>query len=229
MTTIQHLVVHVNDEAVSNHAVELSASLAAELGASLTALLVAAPVNIGVGLSAESASLAQQLAQAQQASLLGIGERLAAAAQRRHDLAVELRVAVGDPVEALRAHARTADLLITAQRDPAGKGGMPTGQAARLLVGSACPVLTVPYVGLTADGAASRESKALRRALVAWTDARESARAVRDALPLLVRASYVELISSRLPMVAISHRAGHHFSRWRPTWEGMVCRPRRPY
>lgn len=195
MATLRDLVVHVNDEAVSSDAVELATSLAGVLGAKLTALLVAAPVNVGVGLSAETASLAQQLEQTQRASLLDIGERLAAGARQRHDLAIDLRVAVGDPVEALRPYALAADLMITAQRDPTGKGGLSTGQSARLLVGSACPVLTGPYVGLIADGAAFRESRAMRRALVAWTDTRESARATRDALPLLARASHVELIS----------------------------------
>jgi nucleotide-binding universal stress UspA family protein len=195
MSAIRDLVLHVNDEATPSYAVDLATALAAELGASLTAVLAAAPVNAGVGLSAETASLAQQLEQAQRAALLEIGERLAAGARLRHDLAVELRVADGDPVEALQAHARTADLLITSQRDPARAGGLSVGQSARLLVGAACPVLTVPYVGLTSEGAASRGSWPLRRALVAWSDTRESARAVRDALPLLERASHVELIS----------------------------------
>jgi hypothetical protein len=56
-------------------------------------------------------------------------------------------------------------------------------------------VLTVPYVGLPAAEAVSGEAAPLRRALVAWADTRESARAVRDALPLLARASHVELVS----------------------------------
>jgi nucleotide-binding universal stress UspA family protein len=189
------MLVHVNDEVGARHAVELATALAAELGASLTAVLVAAPVNAGVGLSAETASLAQQLQQAQRASLLVIGERLAAEARQRHDLYVEVRVADGAPVEVLQAHARTADLLITSQRDPARDGGLSTGQSARLLVGSACPVLTVPYVGLAAGGTVSGELRPLRRALVAWADTRESARAVRDALPLLLRAPHVELVS----------------------------------
>jgi nucleotide-binding universal stress UspA family protein len=106
-----------------------------------------------------------------------------------------LRCTDGDPVEVLQSCARTADLLITSQRDPARDGGLSTGQSARLLVGSACPVLTVPYVGLTADGAVSGEAGPLRRALVAWADTRESARAVRDAVPLLARASDVEPVS----------------------------------
>jgi nucleotide-binding universal stress UspA family protein len=192
MTAMRDLVVHVNDEVVSSHAVDLAAALAAELGARLTAVLVAAPVSAGVGLSAETASLAQQLVQAQRAALLGIGERLASGVRQRHDVAVELRVADGDPVDALEAHARTADLLITAQRDPAGAGGLSTGPAARLLVGAACPVLTVPHIGW---GAGSAQQPILGRALVAWAETRESARALRDALPLLARATEVELVS----------------------------------
>jgi nucleotide-binding universal stress UspA family protein len=195
MASIRDLVVHVNDEVVSRQSFDLAAWLAADLGASLTVVLVAAPVNAGVGLSAETASLAQQLGQVQRATLQGIGDRLAAGARQRHDLPVELRCADGDPVEVLQFYARTADLLITAQRDPASAGGLPTGQSARLLVGSACPVLTVPYVGLTAERAASGGAAPLRRALVAWADTRESARALRDALPLLARASHVELVS----------------------------------
>ena len=195
MASIRDLVVHVNDDVVSRHAFELASSLAADLGAGLMAVLVAAPVNAGVGLSAETASLAQQLAQAQRRTLLGIGDRLAAGARQRHDLAADVRCVDGDTVEVLQSHARAADLLITSQRDPAREGGLSTGQSARLLVGAACPVLTVPYVGLPAAEAVSGEAAPLRRALVAWADTRESARAVRDALPLLARASHVELVS----------------------------------
>jgi nucleotide-binding universal stress UspA family protein len=195
MAAIRDLVVHVNDEVVSRHAFELATFLVADLGARLTAVLVAAPVNAGVGLSAETASLAQQLGQAQRAMLQGIGDRLVAGARQRRDLAVELRCADGEPVEVLQSYARTADLLITSQRDPGRDGGLSTGQSARLLVGSASPVLTVPYVGVPAEGAVTGEAGPLRRALVAWADTRESARAVRDALPLLARASLVELVS----------------------------------
>ena len=195
MTAVRVLVVHVNDEAVSSHAVDLAAALAAQWSARLTAVLVAAPVNAGVGLSAETASLAQQLMQSQRAELLGIGERLASGARQRHGVAVELRVADGDPVDALQAHARTADLLVISQRVPAGAGGLSTGQAARLLVGAACPVLTVPHIGWGDSGAVPLQQPILGRALVAWSDTRESARALRDALPLLARATQVELVS----------------------------------
>lgn len=194
MPDLRDLVVHVNDEAVSSRAFELAARLAADLGARLTAVLAAAPVTAAVGLSAESTSLALQLSQAQRATLRGIGERLVADSRARHGLAVELRSADGEPIDVLQSCAHTADLLITSQCDPAGAGGLSTGQSARLLVGCACPVLTVPHAGPMIAGAAAGTA-GLRRGLVAWADTRESARAVRDALPLLARASHVELVT----------------------------------
>jgi nucleotide-binding universal stress UspA family protein len=195
MGSLRNLVVHVNDEQTSRHAVELASLLATELQAKLTLVLVATPVHAGVGLTAETASLAQQLDQAQRTSLLGIGERFAADVQQRLGLSVELQLESGDPVTALVAQTRTADLLITAQRNSADEGGLATHQAARLLIGAACPVLAVPFIGLHEGESSKTSEKPLRRALVAWSDTRESARAVRDALPLLARAVHVELVS----------------------------------
>ena len=194
MAAIRDLLVHVNDEVTSRHAIELAASLSAELGARLTVLLVAAP-TAGVGLSAETASLAQEMEQAQRASLQGIGERLAAAVRQRIDVSLELRFANGDPAEVLQALSRTSDLVMAAQRDPAGNGGLARGQSARLLLAAACPVLIVPHIGWAAEQVGSTAPRPLQRALVAWSDTRESARALHDAMPLLVRASHVELVS----------------------------------
>ncbi|MBL8327443.1 MAG: universal stress protein [Rubrivivax sp.] len=195
MAPICDLVVHVFDEKISRPVFDLASSLAADLGASLTAALVATPAIAGVGLSAETASLTRRLAQEQRSTLLEIGDRLAAGARQRHGIAVDLRFVGGEPIEALQSFARTSDLLITAQRDPTTDEGLSTGQSARLLVGSACPVLNVPYVGLVSGNSGPSDALPLRRALLAWSDTRESARAVRDALPLLSRADHVELVS----------------------------------
>jgi nucleotide-binding universal stress UspA family protein len=184
MVAIRDLLVHVNDEVTSRHAIELAASLAADLSARLTVLLVAAPVSAGVGLSAETASLAQEFEQAQRASLQRIGERLTAAVRQRID-----------PAEILQTHSRTSDLMVISQRDPAGDGGLARGQSARLLLGAACPVLIVPHIGWAAEQVGSTAPRPLQRALVAWSDTRESARALHDAMPLLARASHVELVS----------------------------------
>lgn len=195
MAAMKELVVHVNDEAVSGHALELAALLAAEWDAKLTALVTATVANAGAGLNADAAALSLQLARAQCEALQGIGERLVAASRQRHGIGIDLQFGEAEPVDDLLARARTADLLVTAQRGPEGSGGLSPGQAARLLVSAACPVLKVPYIGSQPDGAELTRDTLLRRVLVSWADTRESARALRDALPLLERASQVELVS----------------------------------
>jgi nucleotide-binding universal stress UspA family protein len=195
MASMKELVVHVNDDAVSRHALEVAALLAAEWDAKLTALVIATVANAGAGLAADAAALSLQLARAQREALLGIGESLVAASRQRHGIQIDLQLGEGEPVDDLLARARTADLLITAQRSPEGRGGLSAGQAARLLVSAACPVLKVPYIGGQPDGGTLTRETLLRRVLVSWADTRESARALRDALPLLKRASHVELVS----------------------------------
>jgi nucleotide-binding universal stress UspA family protein len=194
MGVMRKLLVHLNDEVVSRQAIELAAALASDLGASVTAVAVAEPQLAGVGLSAETAALAQRVEQERRTSLRAMAEGLVRDVRQRFDGGLELRQADGDPVEVLQAGSLTSDLLITSQRDPAGDGGLAPGQAGRLLLAAACPVMIVPHIGWHAQGAAGQRG-VLQTVLVAWAGTRESARALRDAMPLLVRASRVELVA----------------------------------
>jgi nucleotide-binding universal stress UspA family protein len=90
--------------------------------------------------------------------------------------------------ESLVRHAHCSDLTVLTQADPSA----PDHAAAKSLVESvvlhsARPTLVMPYAG--------RFDKLGSRVMVAWNDSRESARAVSDALPLLQRASQVEVVS----------------------------------
>ncbi|WP_051849118.1 universal stress protein [Thiomonas sp. FB-Cd] len=83
--------------------------------------------------------------------------------------------------------ARTADLLVIGQPWDAGEGRPSSLHfASQLLIGASCPVLFVPGPEALAENCCSR-------VLVAWGPGRESARALRDALPLLQRATDVQL------------------------------------
>jgi nucleotide-binding universal stress UspA family protein len=91
-------------------------------------------------------------------------------------------------VESLVRHARCSDLTVLTQADPSS----PNFYAAKDLVESvvlhsARPTLVLPY--------ADRFESVGTRVLVAWNDSREAARAVSDALPMLQRASQVEVAS----------------------------------
>jgi nucleotide-binding universal stress UspA family protein len=90
------------------------------------------------------------------------------------------------PARTATLNARYADLTIVPNAPPNGAQS-PTAHEyfEDLLTGSGGPVLVVPE--------ATSEAPA-RRAVVAWQPTRESARAVRDAMPLLLRTESVDVL-----------------------------------
>lgn len=101
--------------------------------------------------------------------------------------------AISDPADAaasLVRHGHCSDLLILGQPDPASPSHrQQRATVEQVLLHSARPTLLLPYAG--------RVASLGRRALVAWDDSREAARAVADALPLLRRADSVNVLSWR--------------------------------
>jgi nucleotide-binding universal stress UspA family protein len=98
------------------------------------------------------------------------------------------------PTVTHRAHA--ADLIVVGQADPEN----PLPATARTLVEDILmtagrPLLLIPYAG--------RFSTIGTNTLVGWTPTRESARAVHDALPLLVPGAKITVLTVEAP------RAGH--------------------
>lgn len=85
-------------------------------------------------------------------------------------------------------HARYVDLAILGQRDP-GDDEMATfrPRPERVTLASGRPILVVPYAG--------RFAAVGSRVLVAWNAGREAARAVADAMPLLVAADAVTVLA----------------------------------
>jgi nucleotide-binding universal stress UspA family protein len=79
---------------------------------------------------------------------------------------------------------KTVDLTITGQVSP--DGGPPAFRPEEIAVGTARPLLVIPYAG-------SFETVG-KRALIAWDGSREAVRALNDALPLLHGAEAVTII-----------------------------------
>ena len=101
---------------------------------------------------------------------------------------LQARVLEGQLIPMLREHSKYADLLLLGQDDPADPDNTSYGLADALLFEGACPCLIVPHSGkLAAPG---------KRVLLTWNASRESARALRAALPLLQRAETVVTLSS---------------------------------
>ena len=97
---------------------------------------------------------------------------------------IEWRSALELPSELVAKETRAADLVIVGQRHT-GNNVRDLIDPGAILLRAGRPVLVVPDV-ITPPS--------LRRAVVAWKDARECRRAVRDALPLLQQAKEVVLV-----------------------------------
>lgn len=188
---IRHIVAHVNDAKVSREVLLLGMTLARQHEASLTAMLGVEQVIPTAYVNATTAAMAQQLLEEHLVSLRTQVEGMLAQLEAETGCAVQLEVTHGEAVPMLKAQARVADLLLVGQRDPEGVGGMDRVSAANLMMDAGCPLICVPHIGwLRPEG-----GEAAERVLVAWSPTSESARALRDAMPLLARARHVEVIA----------------------------------
>lgn len=157
--------------------------------------------------SASRLALAVSLARTHQARLLGVFGQLAqsqnvgvvsswptpeyAAATQASKAAFEAATAGlphiewhdinrGSEAELVRRvtdRARHVDLVIMGQYDEQTKSCVPADLTEEVVLNSGRPVLILPYAGTFTEVA--------RRPLVAWSDVREAARALNDALPLM--------------------------------------------
>jgi nucleotide-binding universal stress UspA family protein len=100
---------------------------------------------------------------------------------------VEWRAPAGPPVAAAVEHGRCADLFVLGQRNVDDATSFADELIFTTLLGAGRPVLIVPHIGARAMPG--------QNVLIAWDCGREAARAVADALPLLVRAKQVGVVT----------------------------------
>jgi nucleotide-binding universal stress UspA family protein len=99
----------------------------------------------------------------------------------------EFRSTMRDALAAMQLSARYADLVVIGQPEPEAGAGLADDFAEELVLSAGRPVLFVPYAGTFPEVG--------RRVLIAWNAGREAARAVTDALPVLARASTVQVVA----------------------------------
>jgi nucleotide-binding universal stress UspA family protein len=93
-------------------------------------------------------------------------------------------------VEVLNHYAHRKDLIVVGQAlHDKHREEAPADLPDRVVLGSGRPVLVVPYAG--------RFSSAGERVVVAWKAGRASARALHDAMPFLIRAKQVYVVTLR--------------------------------
>lgn len=188
--TYRSILVHLDTASTCDDRVEFAIGLARDFDCHLVGLaptgLVDWPVLADVsGTVAEYAVLARH-------ALVDRGERCAERFRERCRSAgtgsFEAIVDADAAVPSLVRQGRCADLVILSQTDRSDATNAAAWKGAEAVVlESARPTLFVPYAG--------RFEPIAARAMVAWDDSREAARALADALPLLRRASVVELVT----------------------------------
>lgn len=186
MSEIQRLLCHVSDGPRAAEVLRFALRVASPLKAQVCALHAVDPMPTGAYLSPEASTIAAQLSLETDQARRDQAASVVSSAAREAGVDIPLEPSQGDPLAALLARSRSADLLVLGQHDSERNDGLSAGVASRLIVGASCPLLFHPFAGefLTCG----------TRVLVAWSPSRESARALRDALPFLRRAQTVELV-----------------------------------
>ena len=187
------ILLHLDSTEQCGARVEQGCALALAFDAHLVGLAVLPPLSIP-GTSATEVvidMLAEQW-ELDRAALAALAEDFAGKAQAAGVSKVEPRFVVGFPENEVALHGRYADLIVVGQVPPK-EGGI----AQSLVLNAGRPVIIVPH-----DYEPRRVGE---RVLVAWNASREATRALTDALPILSRASQVDVVTVN----AAPRREGH--------------------
>jgi nucleotide-binding universal stress UspA family protein len=186
--TYRTILVHLNDKRRAEALLEPAIALASRhnahlIGMHVYASLPAPPVSVPFGAQVLGSIAASERAQTEE--IAQTFERMTS----KQPFVAEwraLKVPHVDLAGVVMGHARSADLIMAGQTDPDWDLSPLLDFPERLALESGRPVLVVPYVG--------RYARIGRNAVIAWKAGRESARAVFDALPLLLQAETVQIL-----------------------------------
>ena len=193
MSELKTILVHVDEAGHCPNRLALAAALAKAHGAQLVAVHVVPPLFIPAYMPGDASPGLIEVIETQRKSAQTKAEAHFAGLKRELPSAIWRVVDAGaagpsnNIIPALATEVRQADLVVVGQAGPGEEDSETPGLVPEELVMRAGrPVLVVPFAG--------RFASAGERAIVAWTDTRESARALADALPLLKRAKAVTVM-----------------------------------
>jgi nucleotide-binding universal stress UspA family protein len=171
--SIKDLMVHLDQSERTSSRLALAVSLARRYQARLTGVFgqLAHSQQIGVVTSwptPEYAAAAQASKEAFEAATTGLP------GAEWHDIN---RGSETELVRRVTERAHHADLVVMGQYDDQAKSVVPPDLTEEVVLHSGRPVLVIPYIG--------NFSHIAVKPLVAWSNSREAARALNDALPLM--------------------------------------------
>jgi nucleotide-binding universal stress UspA family protein len=182
------ILVHVDSTPASAVRLRLGISLAHRFGARLSGLHVTPDPDVPPYFKPSAVARIAKLYRQSAREAAVLAEAHFHAAIKDIELAAVWQSVEGDIAGVLAEHARFSDLLVLGQYDtenPPTIAAFTTPE--KVVVDAGTPILVVPTNGSFDDTG--------RHILVAWDGSRESARAVRDAMPLLRGAERVSLLA----------------------------------
>lgn len=186
---LKTILVHVNGGKRGSETLNLACSLAERFDAQVAAIFAAhTPVSSASAFDPAAAAILKYGIESETMLKEEAGAQVAAA-EALHGITIEwcetrLKHSLWSN---LIWYARHADLLVMAQEDPDLALRIGPSTASDIITGAGRPVLMVPYEG-SVRGCGEK-------VLLAWSGSRESARAAADALPILLTAREVKVLS----------------------------------
>lgn len=174
------ILVHIDNSPQCAGRLELAVALAKEHDAQLTGLYVI----VHQPYATQNVSAQEDEERAQGAFSRQTGE----AGIRAEWISADWKTVGVTMAEVINYHAHAKDLIVVGQTDPREQQwDVPADLPQQVVVGAGRPVLVVPYAGSFKTVG--------KRPIVAWKTGRPAARAVNDALPILLNAEEVFVLS----------------------------------
>jgi nucleotide-binding universal stress UspA family protein len=197
----KNILLHLDHSSGCRNRLETAFELARRYDATITGLFVVpnyvVPSYVEAQISVDLITDVTEKAIARAKQTLADYQELASAA----DVNFEAHAMEGQVVPILREHSKYADLLLLGQDQPDDPDNTSYGLADALLFEGACACMVVPHSGkVQAPG---------KRVLVTWNASRESARALREAMPLLSGAETVVVLSTEPDDIDTEIARGH--------------------
>jgi nucleotide-binding universal stress UspA family protein len=112
---------------------------------------------------------------------------------------LEVRAVAPVISESVGEAARAADLVIASEINREGKDGVELDFIENLILHSGCPILVLPHKGSTAPS--------FERIICGYDGSKEAGRAIREAVPLLLKAKDVRIVWADPPKQQDAHGA----------------------
>lgn len=184
----KNILIHLDHSSGCRNRLEAAFDLARNFDAQITGLFVVpdyvVPSYVEAQISVDVITDVTEKALARAREQLVDYQKLAKGA----GVSMEGHVLEGQLIPILREHSKYSDLLVLGQDQPEDLDNASYGLADSLLFEGACACMVVPHSG--------KLSPIGKNVLLTWNASRESARALREAMPLLSHAETVVMLSS---------------------------------